>query len=70
MIRLLQNFDSISLDAEALAPEHRPPASWAMHEGRQGIERFCPKIHLTLYAEVSVSVSVLSFFRRTDIVGL
>ncbi|KAH7926999.1 cytochrome P450 [Leucogyrophana mollusca] len=51
LIRLLQNFSSISLAPDAQDPATLPPAEWAKGEGRQAIERFRPRAHLTLYAK-------------------
>ncbi|KAG1903106.1 cytochrome P450 [Suillus fuscotomentosus] len=48
LIRLLQNFSAIALSPE---PAMRPPAWWADKDGRQAIERFKPRHHLTLYAQ-------------------
>ncbi|KZP20536.1 cytochrome P450 [Athelia psychrophila] len=50
IIRLLQNFSSISLDPSAQPPETLPPVSWARQWGRKGIEQFRPKSHLTMYS--------------------
>ncbi|KAJ7872727.1 cytochrome P450 monooxygenase pc-1 [Mycena leptocephala] len=50
MIRLLQNFSSVSLHPEAAPPHGRVPADWSGKPGRKGIEQFRPKSHLTLYA--------------------
>ncbi|KIM86057.1 hypothetical protein PILCRDRAFT_816605 [Piloderma croceum F 1598] len=50
LIRILQNFSTITLDIDAQSPETRVPASWAKVPGRQSIERFWPKVHLTMYA--------------------
>ncbi|KIM86055.1 hypothetical protein PILCRDRAFT_816602 [Piloderma croceum F 1598] len=50
LIRVLQSFSSISLDVDAQPPETRVPASWAKVPGRQSIERFWPKAHLTMHA--------------------
>ncbi|KZP20533.1 cytochrome P450 [Athelia psychrophila] len=50
LIRLLQNFSSVSLDPSAQPAETRPPASWAGQAGRKGIEQFWPKSHLTMYS--------------------
>ncbi|KAG2056638.1 cytochrome P450 [Suillus hirtellus] len=47
VIRLLQNFSAITLSPE---PAMRPPAWWAEKGGRQAIEQFRPRNHLTLYA--------------------
>jgi len=51
LIRLLQHFSSISLSPESLDPACRPPAAWARGEGRQAIEQFHPRSHLTLHAK-------------------
>ncbi|KAI9066444.1 cytochrome P450 monooxygenase pc-3 [Trametes sanguinea] len=50
MIRLLQNFSSISLDLTAQPPDSLPPAEWKEAPGRKGKEQIFPKSHLTLYA--------------------
>ncbi|KAJ6482845.1 cytochrome P450 [Mycena vitilis] len=49
IIRLLQNFSSISLDVEACPPEGRVPPDWAGKPGRKGVEKFRPQAHLTMY---------------------
>ncbi|KIM75713.1 hypothetical protein PILCRDRAFT_827008 [Piloderma croceum F 1598] len=54
MIRLLQNFSTITLDVDAQSPETRPPASWATATGRKGLEKVWPKAHLTLFAHGGV----------------
>lgn len=53
LIRLLQQFDSMSLAPDAQAPDTLPPLSWAEAEGRKATEKIFPKIHLTMYAHVS-----------------
>ncbi|KAG2143715.1 cytochrome P450 [Suillus clintonianus] len=50
LIRLLQNFSAITLAPE---PAMRPPAWWAERDGRQAIEQFRPRNHLTLFSEAS-----------------
>jgi cytochrome P450 len=50
LIRLLQNFSSISLDQTAQPRDTLPPKAWANESGRKGIEKFWPKSHLTAYA--------------------
>ncbi|KAG1809092.1 cytochrome P450 [Suillus subaureus] len=55
IIRLLQNFFTITLSPE---PAMRPPAWWAEKDGRQAIERFRPRNHLTLYAMASLISSL------------
>lgn len=52
LIRLLQNFSSVSLDVDAQPPETRPPTAWAEDKGRKGTEGFWPKMHLTMYSHV------------------
>ncbi|KAG2131949.1 cytochrome P450 [Suillus cothurnatus] len=52
VIRLLQNFFTITLCPE---PAMCPPAWWAEKDGRQAIERFRPRNHLTLYAMASLN---------------
>ncbi|KAJ7103825.1 cytochrome P450 [Mycena epipterygia] len=49
LIRLLQSFSSFALDEAAFSPEGRPPAEWANFPGRKGIDKFRPKLHLTMY---------------------
>ncbi|KAI0677048.1 cytochrome P450 monooxygenase pc-3 [Trametes maxima] len=49
MIRLLQNFSSVSLDLTAQPPESLPPAEWKDAPGRKGKEQIFPKSHFTLY---------------------
>ncbi|KAF8217153.1 CYP63 cytochrome P450 monooxygenase-like protein [Mycena galopus ATCC 62051] len=46
--RLLQAFSSFSLDEAAFSPEGRPPPEWANETGRKAIEKFRPKLHLTM----------------------
>ncbi|KAG2142981.1 cytochrome P450 [Suillus clintonianus] len=53
LIRLLQNFSTITLSPE---PAMCPPAWWAEKDGRQAIERFRPRNHLTLYAKASLTL--------------
>ncbi|KAJ7181130.1 cytochrome P450 monooxygenase pc-1 [Mycena filopes] len=48
IIRLLQAFSSFTLDEEAFAPEGRPPKEWASAQGRKGIDKFRPKLHLAM----------------------
>ncbi|KAH7882561.1 cytochrome P450 [Phlebopus sp. FC_14] len=50
LIRLLQNFTSISLAPDAQAPGTLPPAVWAEASGRKSVEKVFPKMHLTMYA--------------------
>ncbi|KAJ7648628.1 cytochrome P450 monooxygenase pc-1 [Mycena polygramma] len=48
IIRLLQAFSSFSLDEDAFAPEARPPAEWKAAKGRKGVDKFRPKLHLSM----------------------
>jgi len=57
IIRFLQQFSSITLDTDALAPEARPPAAWKLRVGRRTVEKVWPKIHLTMYPVVCVFYS-------------
>ncbi|KAF8585530.1 cytochrome P450 monooxygenase pc-3 [Ramaria rubella] len=50
LIRLVQAFDTITLDSEAQPPDSRPPSKWKIVPGTQGTEKVWPKMHLTLYA--------------------
>jgi hypothetical protein len=51
IIRLLQNFSAFELDTDAFPPEARPPSEWAALEGRKAVDRFRPKMHLTMYSQ-------------------
>ncbi|KAJ7935560.1 cytochrome P450 monooxygenase pc-1 [Mycena leptocephala] len=51
IIRLLQNFSSVSLDLDAFPPGAHPPPEWAMLEGRKAMDKIHPKMHLTMYSE-------------------
>ena len=53
LVKLLQNFDSITFDSESFDPETLPPAEWSTFPGRKGKDKFWPKAHLTLYPAVS-----------------
>ena len=58
LIRLLQQFDTISLAPDAQASDTLPPPSWGEAGGRKATEKIFPKMHLTMYAHVS-SESIL-----------
>ncbi|KIK91734.1 hypothetical protein PAXRUDRAFT_148862 [Paxillus rubicundulus Ve08.2h10] len=58
LIRLLQNFSSISLSPESQDPSNHPPAAWKNSEGRKAVEQFHPKSHLTLYAKGGIWVKM------------
>ncbi|OBZ76403.1 hypothetical protein A0H81_03439 [Grifola frondosa] len=50
IIRLLQNFSTMSLDLSAQPPDARPPAEWRNAEGRKALEQIFPKVHIGLYS--------------------
>jgi len=58
LICLLQNFSSIALDLDAQPSETCPPTSWARGPGRKSIEKFWPKMHLTMYAHGGLWVNM------------
>lgn len=51
IVRLLQNFSSVSLAREAQPPKTIPPESWADVPGRQSIEKVRPGTHLTMFVD-------------------
>ncbi|KAF7351018.1 hypothetical protein MSAN_01664100 [Mycena sanguinolenta] len=51
IIRLLQNFASMTLDVDACPPDARVPTEWSGQPGRKGIEKCVPRMHLTLYTQ-------------------
>jgi hypothetical protein len=59
LIRLLQQFDTISLAPDAQAPDTLPPPVWAEGEGRKAKEKIFPKVHLTMYAHVSPETTII-----------
>lgn len=56
IIRLLQNFSSMSLQLDCQDPATLPPKEWAQCPGRKGIEKIFPKAHLSSYVNVSLGV--------------
>ncbi|EAU87478.1 cytochrome P450 monooxygenase pc-3 [Coprinopsis cinerea okayama7 len=50
LIRLAQQFSSISLDLDSAPPEALAPKIWAESQGRKATEKVFPKFHLTMYA--------------------
>ncbi|KAJ7053504.1 cytochrome P450 [Mycena amicta] len=48
LIRLLQSFSAFHLDEAAFAPASRPPAEWKNAKGRKAVDRFRPRMHLTM----------------------
>ena len=47
----------MSLDLTAQPSDSLPPEEWAGEWGRKGIEKIWPKVHLTLYVNVSLSTT-------------
>lgn len=54
VIRLFQNFSSVSLDRQSQPPGSLPPSDWVNAGGRKSVEEIFPKSHLTMYALVSL----------------
>jgi hypothetical protein len=55
LIRLLQNFVSMSLDLDACPPHARVPPEWRDGHGRMAVEQFRPRLHL------GVSLNLIPF---------
>ncbi|KAF7342272.1 hypothetical protein MVEN_01815300 [Mycena venus] len=51
LIRLLQAFSSTALDVDACPPHARVPSEWKDGHGRMAMERFRPRLHLTMSSE-------------------
>ncbi|KAF8217518.1 cytochrome P450 monooxygenase pc-1 [Mycena galopus ATCC 62051] len=51
LIRLLQSFSGTALDPDACPPHARVPPEWRNGPGRMAVERFRPRLHLTLSSE-------------------
>jgi len=51
LVRLLQNFSSISLELDAFPPGTLPPDDFKLSPGRKGVEKVWPKSTLTLYVK-------------------
>jgi len=65
LIRLLQQFDTISLAPDAQAPDTLPPPVWAEGEGRKAKEKIFPKVHLTMYAHGGLWVRMTEADKET-----
>lgn len=52
LVRLLQNFSSISFVADASPPGTLPPDNFKLAPGRKGIDKVWPKSTLTMYLAV------------------
>lgn len=58
LVRLLQNFSSISLELDAFPPGTLPPDDFKLSPGRKGVEKVWPKSTLTLYVKVCPPVNI------------
>lgn len=58
LVRFLQNFSSVSLAPNAQPLDTLPPPEWSGAPGRKGVEKIFPRSHLTIYASVSIMLTV------------
>ena len=56
LVRLMQNFSSISLELDSFPPGSLPPEEFKLAPGRKGIDKVWPKVTLTLYIAVCVVI--------------
>jgi len=56
LVRLMQNFSSISLELDSFPPGSLPPEEFKLAPGRKGIDKIWPKMTLTLYVAVCVII--------------
>ena len=54
LVRLMQNFSSISLELDSFPPGSLPPEEFKLAPGRKGIDKVWPKATLTLDIAVCV----------------
>ena len=54
LVRLMQNFSSISLELDSFPPGSLPPEEFKLAPGRKGIDKIWPKVALALYINVCV----------------
>ncbi|KAJ3806004.1 cytochrome P450 monooxygenase pc-1 [Lentinula lateritia] len=50
LVRLIQNFTSFTHFPELCPPEFQVPSEWKSFSGRKGIDKFFPKMTLTMYS--------------------
>ncbi|KAH7868885.1 cytochrome P450 monooxygenase pc-1 [Lentinula edodes] len=50
LVRLIQNFTSFTHFPELCLPEFQVPSEWKSFSGRKGIDKFFPKMTLTMYS--------------------
>uniref|UniRef100_A0A0W0FZY7 SET domain-containing protein n=1 Tax=Moniliophthora roreri TaxID=221103 RepID=A0A0W0FZY7_MONRR len=50
LIRLMQNFESFTFEPTAVPPEFHTPPEWEQNFGRQAMDKFFPKLALTMYS--------------------
>ncbi|KAF9448162.1 cytochrome P450 monooxygenase pc-2 [Macrolepiota fuliginosa MF-IS2] len=63
LVRLLQRFESVKLEVDAMEPEERVPEEWGqqtMEEtgSRKAVEKVRPRTHLTMYVKRGMWVSM------------
>lgn len=56
LVRLMQNFSSISLELDSFPPGSLPSEEFKLAPGRKGIDKVWPKVTLTLYIAVCVVI--------------
>ncbi|ESK94736.1 cytochrome p450 monooxygenase pc-1 [Moniliophthora roreri MCA 2997] len=50
LIRLMQNFEEFKFEPSAAPPEYHTPPEWKNASGRQAVDKFLPKLTLTMYS--------------------
>lgn len=60
LIRLLQNFSSVSLELDSFPPGTLPPDEFKLAPGRKGIDKVWPKMTLTMYISVRTDSAFVS----------
>ncbi len=64
LVRLLQNFSSVSLELDAFSPGTLPPDDFKLASGRKGIEKVWPMTELTMYLVVRCRASFMFLLVR------
>jgi hypothetical protein len=57
LVRLMQNFSSISLELDSFPPGTLPPEDFKLASGRKAVDKVWPKMTLTLYLAVRVNLA-------------
>ncbi|KAF7303478.1 Cytochrome P450 monooxygenase [Mycena indigotica] len=58
LVRFMQAFAAVALDESAFAPGALPPDVWKSCAGRKGMERFRPKLHMTMSTQDGLWINV------------